>query len=98
MIETTTDYLPKIRSIDLELINDEIPMRRDFRLVYKIDSFCLGRVLYFLKYIYDEEKVYGCWNTERRLGRKIDSIAEDLLCNDVYMRITATQCLEKYFE
>lgn len=96
--EAPTGYLPKIRAIDLELINGEIPMRRNFRLVYKIDSFCLGRVLYFLKYVYDEEKVYGCWNTERRLGRKIDSIAADLLCNDVYMRITATQCLEKYFE
>ena len=96
--ETPTDYLPNIRAIDLELINEDIPMRQDFRLVYKIDSFCLGRVLYFLKYVYDEEKVYGCWNTERRLGHKIDSIAADLLCNDVYMRITATQCLEKYFE
>ena len=72
-------------------------MFRDYRLVYKIDSFCLGRVINFLKLAYDENKLYGCWNTEKKSGRKIDKIVKDLLCNDVYMRITVSECYEKYF-
>ena len=31
----------------------------DYLQVYKIDSFCFGRVLNFLKYMYDEYKLYN---------------------------------------
>ena len=72
-------------------------MRRDFKLVYKIDSYCLGRVIHYLKYMYSDNVLYTCFNREKREGEKLDKIINSLLENDPYKRITINQCLEKYF-
>lgn len=95
--ETETEWLPKIIANDMIKINGNIPMVSDRKLVYKIDSFCFGRVLYFLKYYYDENIVYGCYNNERKKGKIIDKIIDDLVENDVFKRLTVRECLNKYF-
>ena len=74
-----------------------MPFVKDYRLIYKIDSFCLGRVLYFLKYKYDLYKVYKCLNLEKNKGIKIDRLISDLLNEDAFKRITISDCLIKYF-
>jgi len=90
-------WLPKIEANDLIEVDGRIPMVSNRNLVYKIDSYCFGRVLYFLKNAYDHGKVYECFNCEKKKGKKIDNIIKDLVENNVYKRLTITKCLEKYF-
>ena len=73
------------------------PMRMNRYLVYKIDSYCFGRVLYFLKYLYEDQKIYACYNNERKQNKKLNEIIDSLLHKDVYSRLTILQCIEKYF-
>ena len=89
-------WAPKINANDTILVNGEIPFVTDRKLVYKIDSFCLGRTLYYLKYIYKECKTYECFNCEKRNEKKLDRIIQALLEKDIHTRVTAKQCLEKY--
>jgi len=95
--ETATEWLPEIKANDMLLINGTLPMISNRKLVYKQDSYSLGRVLYFLKRAYDKGRVYECFNYEKKKGKKIDMIIRDLTENDVYKRITITDCIHKYF-
>lgn len=90
-------WLPRIEALDTIKVNGVIPMRKNYKLVYKIDSYCLGRVLYYLKYMYSDNVMYTCFNREKRDGEKLDKIINSLLENDPYKRITINQCLEKCF-
>lgn len=88
--------LPEIEANDLVPVNGIIPIFQDKMLVYKIDSFCFGRVLNFLFYTYNEYKSYICFdNSQKR--QKIDNIISDLCCNDIIERITINDCYNKYF-
>ena len=91
-------WLPQIKANDL-IPNSfgVIPIKADRRLVYKIDSYCLGRSLYFFKYMYDNNKIYYCFSLEKTLGIKIDNIIKTLLNYDIYNRLTITDCYKKYF-
>ena len=89
-----TPWFPKIEANDLE---GDIPMQTNRQLVYKIDSYCLGRVLYLLKYVFKEHRSCYCYNYELKREIKIDNIISDLLENDVFTRITVTAILDKYF-
>ena len=42
-------------------------------------------------------RIYKCYNYEVKKGKKIDNIIKDLLINDVYCRLTITDCFNKYF-
>lgn len=93
-----SNYLPKVNANDF--IRDEhnkSPYMKDISFIYKIDSYCLGRVLYFLKYVYDEKKVYYCYNGEFHRGEWLDGIIEVLREDNVFKRITIKECLEIYF-
>ena len=87
-----TDWLPKIEANDMIPINGVIPINRDPMLVYKIDSYCLGRVLYFLKYIYDDNKEYMCYSFDNNSFIKTTNIINLLLENDINKRITISEC------
>ena len=93
--ERVTLWLPKVEANDMK---NGIPMIMNRHLVYKIDSYCFGRVLYFLKHLYEDQKVYACYNNERRTNKKLSEILDSLLNNDVYSRLTILQCIEKYFD
>ena len=48
-----------------------------------------------LKYMYDENKLYGCCNNEINKGKKIDLLINDLTFPDCYgVRKSITECLE----
>mgnify|MGYP005633253187 CR=1 FL=1 len=92
-----TPWVPKIEAMDVELVNGKIPFMENRKLVYKIDSYCFGRALYFLKFVYKRQVQYFCYNWEKRTGRKIDDIISSLLENDPIKRLTIEECLTKYF-
>ena len=95
--DTNTKWLPKIEANDLILINGKTPMQKDRNLVYKIDSFCLGRVINFLRVIYQNDIVYYCYNGEKKNNIKLEKIISSLTDKDFYKRLTIKQCLDKFF-
>ena len=88
--------LPKIEANDMIPNNNHIPIFKDRYLIYKIDSFCLGRVIYFLKYIYDKNKTYCWYNNEKKNKRLINDIISKLLNKDVYKRYTIQNCISEF--
>lgn len=94
--EKITPWLPKINTNDMILINNKLPIQHDFKLVYKIDSHCFGRVLHFLKYIYKKNKVYIFFNNEKKKEKLINDIILSLIEKDVYKRLTIEDCIKKY--
>lgn len=96
--EKPTPWLPKIEANDMIPVDGIIPFMKNHLLVYKIDSYCLGRVFYYLKRVYDLNKQYACFNMERKLGYKIDYIISLLTENDVFKRLTITECRKKFLE
>lgn len=94
-----TEWLPFTKANDMELEDDLTPMQKDYRLVYKIDSFSLGRVLYFVKYVYDTYGIPSCipWWTKKSRN-KVDQIIDILLENDVRKRKTIKECYRLVIE
>ena len=90
-------WLPKIQANDMLVVDGLIPMQRDPKMVYKIDSYCFGRVLYILKYIYKINIDYCCYRNKIKTDKQLDNIIESLLNNDVNTRLTIGECLERYF-
>jgi len=96
--EKPTPWLPKIYANDIiPNKNGAVPFILNRKLIYKIDSYCFGRVLYFLKYIYDDYKVYWCFNFEASKGEQLDNIIASLTNNNVHVRLTISHCLNRYF-
>lgn len=94
--ETIKPWSPRINANDMVAVDGILPIQVDFRLVYKIDSYCLGRTLFFLKYIYKMHKIYMCFNNEKKKEKLLDNIISCLLENDVYKRLTIKQCINKF--
>ena len=92
-----TPWFPKIDANDFIGFQGVVPINRDFKQVYKIDSYCFGRVLNFLKYVYDDNRIYLCYNSEVNKGEKLEDIKKDLLEPNCWTRKTITECLNKYF-
>jgi serine/threonine protein kinase len=94
--EIPSTFLPEIKANDFKII--PIPYIKNRKLIYGIDSFCLGRVLYFLKIIYQENLTYSCFNFESRNKSKLGNLINDLIHPNVFKRPTVAVCLKKYFE
>lgn len=95
-----SNQLPSIIANDMITDADnEYPMMKRRDLVYLIDSFCLGRVIYSLYYIFNDNYFpLGCclcWNKQKQ--KKILRLVDDLLNADVYQRLTVYQCVKKHF-
>jgi len=93
--DKSTDWLPFTEANDMIKVNDEIPMVTDRNLVYKLDSYSFGRVLYFLRYIYEEYSIPTCmpwWTKKSR--EQVERIIDILLENDVHKRKTIKECYE----
>ena len=94
--EEMFEWFPEIEANDIIPVNGNTPIFYDRNQVYKIDSYCLGRTIQFLKYMYDKKKIYTCLNTEYKMGQKIQKIINDLLINNIYDRPTISMCMQKY--
>jgi len=90
-------WFPKIEANDMVKVNNVIPMIKNRSLVYKIDSYCFGRVLYCLYYMYSEYVTYMCCSFELSSQHKLKSIIDTLLEIDVYKRHNIKQCLNTHF-
>ena len=91
-------YLPVITANDTIKVNGKIPLIYNRKLIYKVDSYCLGRVLYFLTTAYNEKVIYMCINFEKRKETKIREIISLLIHDNVYNRISIEECYNKYFK
>ncbi len=96
--EKVSKFMPKVEANDYILINDSIPLVNNRHLVYRLDSYAFGRVLNFLKCVYKDNKLYTCFNNEKKNELIIDNIIRELLENDVYKRTSIIECYEKYFK
>ena len=72
-------------------------MKKNRKLVYKIDSYCLGRVINFINYYFLENVQPGCMCFDYYSKQKLNKIIKLLLTNNVYTRPTVTQVLNELF-
>jgi len=87
-----TNLLPIIEANDMIPVDGVLPVMRNPYFVYKIDSYCLGRVLYSIRYVY-EDAVYFKIMFNKKSRTKLDTIIDMLTKNDVYERLTPKECL-----
>ena len=91
------NLLPKIEANDFSVSEDSCyPHFNNRTLVYKIDSYCFGRMLYMLKSLYDDNVVYYCFNLEKSTGKKIGKIINVLTENNVHERMTISQLITEF--
>ena len=90
-----TKWLPKIEANDFKLFDNEIPFKKDRKLVYKIDIYCLGRVINYFKTIFEEVNSRNCFTIlfYRKNINLLNELISLLTESDVYKRKTANECL-----
>lgn len=93
----TIEFLPEIEANDFIYVNNSFPLNTNRNLVYKIDSYCLGRVLLYIVFIYKTKRVYQMFNYEKNSLKKIEYIMGLLTENDVNKRKTVTELLSIIF-
>lgn len=99
--DEVTEWLPPISANDTKPRNNtiDVPFVKNRQLVYKIDSYCLGRVLYFLKYFFDksyQKPFLSCIVNDDKNNQKLNKIIELLLKNDAEERISVFECYDLY--
>lgn len=90
-----TEWFPKICANDMIRTKGIVPMQKHPEYVYKIDSFCLGRTLYFLTTLYDIHRIdvkQSCFTRDTQSKEKVKKITTLLLNNDVRERVTIKEC------
>ena len=103
--ESTSKYLPIVQANDIIYQDGKYPMFHNPKLVYLVDSFCLGRTLWALWTMFKEMEiipVIGCYNRKLREKKKIEKkmgiIMKNLLVYDVYKRKTITDLYRIMFQ
>lgn len=97
-----TESFPRIYANDIILnVNGILPIIENRKLVYKIDSYCFGRVLYCLTKIFQKNKKKECClfsnRSENKKEKNLFKMCKMLLENDVNKRATINECLKTYF-
>jgi len=96
-IHGNTPFLPKIVANDFKLMyNRNFPLLTHREFVYKIDSFCFGRVLYFLRYLYENNRIITCFDWSKKSKTKLDILINELIEPNVYNRRLPSECLELF--
>lgn len=101
--EKITIYHPQIKANDLIYdMYGSIPIRKNPQLVYKIDSYCLGRTLYCLWIAFQEIQPTCCFChthvSKTKNGKIIGKIIRYLLDNDIYQRKTISEIRSEFFK
>lgn len=91
--EDESIWMPKIQANDFL---SPYPLFENRDLVYRVDSYCFGRVLTLTYNIYVDYKTYACYDSERRIKKKMQEIITCLTEDNVYCRYTIKECLDKY--
>ena len=81
-----TEWLPKIKANDMDNVMGGLRMATNYKYVYKIDAYCLGRVLYFLRYIFNSRIQPSCFSFDSNSRSKLNSLIKLLLEPDVRLR------------
>ena len=86
---------PRINANDMIMINYELPFKKNRKLVYKIDSYCFGRLLYALKYYYNDITTsLSCGIfCQGNNSKKLNNLISLLLNYDINKRLTITEIL-----
>lgn len=94
--EKPSRWLPKIRANDFDVEDGELILKREPSLIYRVDSYCFGRVLYFLREVFIVNRSLRCCtlNLNKKAMRTLDRVICSLLENDVRERLTAEKCLK----
>lgn len=81
--------LPKIYANDMDVVHGVLKMAINRKLVYKIDSYCLGRVINYIYYHFLENYISGCCvDFEYTKKQKINKILDLLLENSSEKRVS----------
>jgi len=96
-IHIEDDKMPQIKANDVIVVDGSIPMMKNRSLVYKVDSFCLGRVLQFITNYFLEYYTPGCFDCVSSKKIKLNNIIKSLLESDVYKRKSIIQMKHSYF-
>lgn len=91
-IKYTQEGLPVIYANDMDKVNGMIPMVANRRLVYKVDSYCFGRLINLIYYHYlDNRELLCCFDSERSTVNKVKKIINLLVEPDVFKRTTISE-------
>ena len=74
--------LPKIYANDMDVVNGVLKMAINRKLVYKIDSYCLGRVINYIYYYFLQNYIESCcfdfeYSKKQRINKIIDLLLEN---------------------
>ena len=83
--------LPEVYANDMlpDANTGVIPMKTNYKFVYKVDSYCLGRLLNYLYYNYTETFNTECcpnFTVKKRSTLQLEKLILDLAKNSVYLR------------
>ena len=89
--------LPQIEANDFLRINGKFPYNIDIKNIYKIDTFCLGRVVNYIKYTFDINAKLNVIDFffSNSSSNKLDNILKILLENNVFSRKSIIEIKEK---
>lgn len=81
-------YLPVIEANDFNFVDGKSLVSQYPDLVYKIDSYCFGRTLLFLRSVFEEyfEQFCFCFSRDQNAAEDLNEIILSLLDNDCRMR------------
>ena len=96
-----SEFFPRIYANDIIYNNGDIPIVKNRKLIYRIDSYCFGRILFCLTKTFQTYKPSECclfWNrSENKKEKKLFKICKILLENDVNKRATIEECIKTHF-
>ena len=87
--------LPKVKANDMILVKGVLPCMKDRKLVYKIDNYCLGRIVNMIYEYYKINIIPVCFSCNKNSRQKVINIINILLENDVYKRISIVEIIDK---
>ena len=94
---TISPGLPKIEANDMIKVDGIFPFIKNRKYIYKIDSYCLGRVLNILYFVYNENKQENCCIFKMTSNHiKIKKLISLLTENNVHTRQTITNILSNF--
>ena len=87
--------LPEIKANDMILVNGGVPCMKNRQLIYKIDNYCLGRIVNMIYEYYKINIIPVCFPCYKKSKRKVLNIINTLLESDVYKRKQIVEIIDK---